>query len=119
MTHHKPQETLFPLTGVPSRWPDIQGRVAATPHRHRYDERELQAVNDFYRDILWSVQLGLWGLDLHGFPAQGRAAHVPPLAAMQHVAAEWGLPAANQSLPRAPAGQHRDTLHQKQNDHSA
>ncbi len=97
--------TLFPISGIPARWPDIDGRVAATPHRNDYDQLALQAVDNFWRDILWSVQLGLWGLDLHGFPLDGlnrTDGQVPPLRAAQHVAAEWRLPSADRSLPRAP-----------------
>lgn len=93
------QQRIIDLRDVPALWPTKEGMVAPAPHAWRYQHEpdRLAAVDAFYRDILWNVQLELDGVDWPG-RTRGRV-ELSAMAALRDVARLWQLPSAEDPLP--------------------
>lgn len=92
------QQHIIDLRDVPARWPTLDGMVNPAPHAWRYhhDPDRLAAVDAFYRDLLFNVQLELDGVS---WPGRGPRGEVSLVAACRDVARLWQLPSAEESLP--------------------
>jgi hypothetical protein len=89
--------TLFDVREVAKRWPTLEGMVSTTPAAWRFNVAELAAADLFYRDVLWATQLEL---DHVTWPGRSKRSIWSPVAVLGDVAALWGLPSADQELPR-------------------
>jgi hypothetical protein len=93
------QQRIIDLRDVPSRWPTMDGMVNPAPHAWRYEfsPGHLAAVDAFYRDLFWNVQLELDGVN---WPGRAPDRNEPSiLAACRDVARLWRLPSAEEPLP--------------------
>jgi hypothetical protein len=84
---------IFDVADVPSRWPTSNGDVNPTPHLWRFNTDELEAVDCFWRDVLWALEDD-WRQRPHSL--------FSGLAIARHIARLWGLPSAERPLPRRP-----------------
>lgn len=99
------QQRIIDLRDVPSRWPTRDGMVSPAPDAWRWQDRPdvLAAVDSFWRDLLFNVQLELDGVR---WPGRSTRTRISVLAACQDVARLWQLPSAEETLP-APSNRRR------------